>query len=218
MKRTLLALGFLVAFLVVPATASAGVQLAGEQSLYREVRPSHHGTTMTFHASFLVKGEAERDVYFRVVPSPSNPAFNSGDPQEGWWTQVTLLREGVEVASGEGNGTRVTQLGKIPGNTTHTLRIDVRIPPGALSDPGILNLQYLVAARPVQSGAAGSGGTMDPSLSINAQVRVSETAEEVVVGAKDEGWSPLLTGVAIVGMGLVGIAGFVVYVRKQERR
>jgi hypothetical protein len=166
---------------------------------------------MTFEASFAV--DAEHEAYFKVVPSPRNPAFNNGTAASGWWTVATLIADAVPLASGASNGTSVVALAPVGPGKTYTLRLDVRVPPGALVHVGEHRLRYVVALQ-ASSEDGGSGGQMDPSLSVNPRIVVSEAAANEVQAPADGGSMPIhVVLFGLVGAGAVGGA-FVVLRRK----
>lgn len=158
-----------LAILAFAPPAGAQVHLTGSATLDVTLPPTAAAQTLDFYADVAVATTAP--AYFKVLPTPWNPAFANGTAEAGWWTKVYTGAAGSETLAGSTGGDSTIALGTLTVGTPLHLHLSIQAPAGALATERQYRLSYAVAVHPGGSGE-GSGGVLDPSVSVLPTITV----------------------------------------------
>jgi hypothetical protein len=183
--------------------AQAVPKLESSTELRVDTPTSAGAADLHFKVVFTMAQDSQ--AYLKVSPRPGNPVFANGTAgQKGWWTHLRL-EDGAHVSLFEGTttGDPPSDFGDLKANVTYTLWLDAHAPAGALDHPSNYSMDYILAEH-VASGASGSGGTLDESVSLHAVARVEGAA--VHAGFKVPWWAWVAGAVAVVAGVAVAVA------------
>ncbi len=198
---------------LVSSAQAADLRLQGQPQLRVQLAVSDAPTQIEFQTDF--HANASGPAYLKALPSTGNSVFRNGTEDAGWWTHAILERDGEVLGEAGTNGTIVATLGPIETGLNYTLRLLVNVPPEAIGEPGEHKLAYALA---VQLGAngGGSGGSLDPSVSVLPRLQVVEAEPEEQssgFGAAFS-WDPQW----LLPLGLVAAVGALTVVRLARNR
>lgn len=198
---------------LLPSVQAADLELQGRPQLKAQVGITDTPIPVEFRTDFHANATGQG--YLKALPSAGNPVFLNGTPDAGWWTHAVLEQEGVLIGEAGTNGTSIATLGPLETGQNYTLRLTVNVPAEALQEPGELKLAYALAVK-LESNGSGSGGSLDPSVSVLPRIHVMEAEPEGQGAASGVAipWDPQW----VLPIGLVAAVGILAGVRTVARR
>lgn len=137
-----------------------------------DIEPTDEAATFRFEFGFSL--DRPTVAYLAVVATPQNPLL---DDANHWNANVSLREPERGVRSlGPIGAAKALELGTLPAWPGYILKLDLQAAPGALTTPGDRRFSFALAERDAGAMSTWSGGTMDPSLPIEVELRVNEAS------------------------------------------